>query len=306
MVLVVTNSARKLAPDVAAAYVLEWSARPDISARSVLVTIFGDSILPVTRSLWLAQLFQLTELFGFSHRLVRTSMYRLAAEGWLTNERVGRQSCYHLTELAARESSQAEARIYQATSADWSGRWSLVFLENSSLDAQEQDRISEHLLWHGFIRLGRGVFGSPTATPAEVRELCLPLHPSSHVPIASANFADLGELVDSGFFSSGFNTPEVESVYGEFVERYEPFCSGGVPEQPLGAFALRTMLVHDIRRIRLRFPDVPSQLLRSDWIGDRAERVARTLYPVLSAAAAPGLSEVLEIEYPAVLPKRFD
>ena len=73
--------------------------QPDISARSVLVTVLGDSVLPVTKTVWLSSLFELARPFGFSERLVRTSMFRLAAEGWVSNERVGRRSRYSLTRL---------------------------------------------------------------------------------------------------------------------------------------------------------------------------------------------------------------
>ena len=299
-----TNTSRATSGEVATV-IAEWSAKADISARSVLVTIFGDTVVPVMRSFWLSQLFQLTDRFGFSPRLVRTSMYRLAAEGWLTNERVGRQSCYHLTDLAVRESTQAGSRIYHATPSDWSGMWSLVFLDNSSLRADERDTLGEHLAWHGFVRLGRGLMGSPTITTSEVRELCSLLNLSVHVPIASANFDDLEDLVGSGFFSSGLNTPDIERVYAEFVARYEPLCGASPPKDALDSFALRTMLVHDLRRIRLRFPDIPAQLLPVDWVGDRADDIASRLYPVLSAAAAPALSAVFDVDYPAVMADRF-
>lgn len=296
----------QISPAEVAGVVADWSAKPDISARSVLVTIFGDTVLPVTRSFWLSQLFQLTDRFGFTARLVRTSMYRLAAEDWLTNERVGRQSCYHLTDLAVRESIQAGTRIYHATPSDWSGLWSLVFLDSSGLPDEERETITEHLTWHGFVHLGRGLLGSPTISTSEVRELCELLGPSAHVPVASANFDDLEGLVQSGFFSSGLNTPEIEAVYSDFVARYEPLTGSTPPDDALDAFALRTMLVHDIRRIRLRFPDLPAQLLPGEWIGDRADDIASTLYRSLSAAAAPALSEVLDVDYPVVIAGRFD
>lgn len=300
-----SNSSHGLSGEVATV-IAEWSAKADISARSVLVTIFGDTVVPVMRSFWLFQLFQLTDKFGFSHRLVRTSMYRLAAEKWLTNERVGRQSCYHLTDLAVRKSTQAAGRIYHATPSDWSGMWSLVFLDDSSLPTDERESITEHLTWHGFIRLGRGVMGSPTNSTAEVRELCALLDPSARVPVASARFDDLESLAQSDFFSDRLNTPDLEAAYGEFVARYEPLRGAELPEDDLDAFALRTMLVHDLRRIRLRFPDIPAQLLPVDWVGARANDLASALYPALSTAAAPALSAVLDVDYPAVIPNRFD
>ena len=42
-----------------AATIRQRCSEPDISARSVLVTVLGDSVLPVTKTLWLSSLFEL-------------------------------------------------------------------------------------------------------------------------------------------------------------------------------------------------------------------------------------------------------
>lgn len=305
MVVMTAEARARLAESSLLDMIASWSAKPDTSARSVLVTIFGDTVLPVSQDIWMSQLFQLTESFGFTDRLVRTSMFRLAGEGWLTNERVGRQSRYTLTDLAVAESTRANHRIYEVTAADWSGAWTLVLLDHSGLATDEQATVSEHLTWHGFVRLGRGLLGSPTVSAHDVEELCSLLEPTAHVPVASARFEDLEQLVDEGFFSTGFNTPAMASVYEDFVRDYEPLVDDAGVDEPMVAFTLRTMLVHDIRRIRLRYPDVPAQLLPPDWVGDRADEIASLLYPRLSESAAPALTEILEVDYPCVLPGRF-
>lgn len=75
-----------------------WGRAGDISARSALVTILGDTIAPLGGAAWLADVITLAEPFGFSERLIRTSMFRLAAEGWVVSERHGRRSRYGLTD----------------------------------------------------------------------------------------------------------------------------------------------------------------------------------------------------------------
>ena len=135
--------------DTRADLIRSWVAEPKNTARSVLVTIFGDTILPVTTSIWLAQLFQLTDAFAFSRRLVRTSLFRLAAEGWFTNERVGRESRYSLTPLAIEESRQAAQRIYQTSDPNWAGSWIAVFLDAPALTDSDRAQLAQHLRWHG-------------------------------------------------------------------------------------------------------------------------------------------------------------
>lgn len=296
--------------DRAETLVAEWVARPDHTARSVLVTIFGDTILPVATGIWLSQLFTLTDVFGFSDRLVRTSIYRLSNEGWLTSERSGRQSRYELTDQARAETDEASARIYQSVSSDWSGEWCLVFLDAPHLDPELRDRLKRHLGWHGFAPLGRGVVAAPGRAPDRARELCRSVAPSAHVPMGVLEFSELDAVVADGFFDTTFGLDDLAAAFAAFVDFHQRVDTSveTVVEERDGAtaFALRTMLIHDLRRIRLRSADVPVELLPTDWPGADADRLAASLYTTLGSTAAPWLSGVLEVEYPARIPGRFD
>src|ERR1700760_1744890 len=63
---------------------------------SLLITIFGDSIAPRGGVVTLGSLIQLAAPFGLTERLVRTSVARLAQDGWLAARRDGRLSEYRL------------------------------------------------------------------------------------------------------------------------------------------------------------------------------------------------------------------
>lgn len=283
-------------------FIHRWADRSDISARSVLVTIFGDTILPVTRELWLSQLFQLTQAFGFSDRLVRTSLFRLAQEGWVTNERVGRQSRYRLTDLAAEESAEADERIYGRPEPSWRSQWSLAFLEAPLVSPDAAARLREHLTWNGFVALSAHVLGSPTIGPARLTELIGLISPDTVVPIAAAEFADLDALAESGFFLHHFDLADSQAAYQAFIADHEPLPD---PADSIQAVAARTMLIHDLRRIRLRAPDLPATVLPADWAGEAAHQLAQDRYQKLSELAAPALTEILGVDYPANFTSRF-
>ncbi len=292
--------------DIAAA-VRERCQQSDISARSVLVTVLGDSVLPVTKTLWLSSLFELAAPFGFSQRLVRTSMFRLVSEGWVSNERVGRRSRYSLSLLAVRESEDADRRIYTTDRAGWDGSWTLAVLDTALMPAPERDRIARHLRWHGFVALGRGLLASPSVTVAGLGEILSLVEPAATVPMGRAEIDELDRLVDEGFFADVFRTDDTEDAYRDFLARYEPWQDHDLEEvAPLDAYGLRTMLVHEFRRIRLRAPDMPAELLPPKWIGDCAYDVAADLYRRLSLPASSALSEILEVDYPATMPRRFE
>src|SRR5688572_23487496 len=63
---------------------------------SLLVTILGDSIAPRGGAVTLGSLIKLAQPFALTERLVRTSVGRLARDGWLSSRRMGRQSEYAL------------------------------------------------------------------------------------------------------------------------------------------------------------------------------------------------------------------
>src|SRR5579863_4169899 len=85
-----------------------FRARKPLRVGSLLVTIFGDAIAPRGGVVTLGSLIRLAALFGLPDRLVRTSVARLAHDGWLVARREGRRSEYRLT-------TDGEQRVADAT-----------------------------------------------------------------------------------------------------------------------------------------------------------------------------------------------
>ena len=282
-----------------------WRSAPHISARSVLVTILGDALLPVSKSAWLAHLIKLAEPYNFSSRLVRTSLFRLADEGWVTSERHGRQSKYMLTSFAQREFADAAARIYSNDRPALDGKWTLVLFEGTRISIRERDRLARHLGWHGFVALERGVLASPICGVETVRQILAEAFPQVLSAVAEAEFPDIDALVQKGFFSSAFAFDDFDMAYQGFVDAYAEFDGGFATMSPMDAYCARTMLIHDLRRVTLRMPPLPGELLPTPWSGNEAYALAARLYPRLCAESAVLLGEVLELDYPVQIPFRF-
>ena len=62
--------------------------------KSLVVTVCGDTIAPHGGGFWLGSMIELLAPLGVGDRLVRTSVFRLVQEGWLTASREGRRSRY--------------------------------------------------------------------------------------------------------------------------------------------------------------------------------------------------------------------
>jgi phenylacetic acid degradation operon negative regulatory protein len=270
-----------------------FGARPDISARSVLVTIFGDSVVPAGGEIWLADLIELCRQFGFNQRLVRTSMFRLAAEGWFETDRVGRRSRYRLTAWAIEEFARAEDRIYGRPPTEWDGHWTLVVLDTDLVPRAEAELLRRELAGHGFAAIAPGLLAHPRHPTQMVARVAARTGLSSPVPVATAEFPDLAQLADTGWIRALFELGPVAGRYQIVVDRYHRLGADhltGIGDDD--AFALRVMVVHDLRRARLIDPDLPLEVLGAHWPAATAYGVAASLYHQVAPGAERWFNDV--------------
>src|SRR5205807_947267 len=115
-------------PAAVRALLRRWRAQRPLRAGSLLVTIFGDAIAPRGAAVTLGSLIRLAAPFGLTERLVRTSVARLARDGWLAARRSGRRSEYRLTRAGAERFAEATRRIYGQSPGAWDGRWTLLVI----------------------------------------------------------------------------------------------------------------------------------------------------------------------------------
>ena len=81
-----------IALTAAAELVARFRRQRPLRGGSLIVTLFGDSILPRGGTIALGSLIELAAPFGLNERLVRTATTRLAHDGWLEGRRAGKLS----------------------------------------------------------------------------------------------------------------------------------------------------------------------------------------------------------------------
>jgi phenylacetic acid degradation operon negative regulatory protein len=267
--------------------------RPDTSARTLLVTVFGDSIEPHGGEVWLGSLAGLVAPLGISERLVRTSLNRLVGEGLLAPRRIGRRSFYSVTPTAHHEFWSVEDRIYQRHRRPWDGRWTIL-VETNGIGGGARADLRQRLGWLGFASLSPGVQLCPTDRTVDLEVLLDELRLTGQVAVFRGE-ADAGlGLADHRLAQRTSDLEALEPSYQAFLRRFGRAGQAVGEVVPDTAFLVRTLLVHAYRRIALREPELPAGLWPDAWIGDEAYDLAARLYHALDPAAEAHLAATCE------------
>jgi phenylacetic acid degradation operon negative regulatory protein len=274
----------------------EFRARPTLRAGSLIVTVFGDAIAPRGGTVWIGSLIRVMSDFGISERLVRTSVFRLARDGWLDVDQVGRQSYYRLTEEGAMRFIQATHRIYGEPRQSWEGNWCLVLI--AGLDSDRRELVRRELSWLGFAAISADVLAHPSPDAADLEGQLKRLDCGDLVVM---NGRSRGPSLQNGAIRElvrrSWNLKDIEQRYEAFLGRFRPVFAAtrrcrAVP--PRTAFQIRTLMLQEYRKILLRDPLLPAELLPQAWHGVPAYQLCRNLYRRVYSAADEFLSETME------------
>ncbi|MBP2313552.1 phenylacetic acid degradation operon negative regulatory protein PaaX [Azospirillum soli] len=266
-------------------------------AKSLIITVYGDAILPHGGSAWLGSLIDLMAHFGLSERIVRTSVFRLCKDDWLTNTQIGRRSFYRVTESGHERFAAAERRIYAPLVRGWDRGWHLLLVAPNALDVETREKLRRELVWQGFGAAANNVFAHPNCDEAAMHRLLAELGIADKVVHMKAThdrasgYGPLRELV-RGFW----DVDQLERDYAGFLDRFRPVWqaldSTDSPDPRL-CCVLRTLMIHDFRRILLRDPMLPPDLLPPDWPGQESRMLTRNIYRLVRQPAESFLMSAL-------------
>jgi phenylacetic acid degradation operon negative regulatory protein len=274
----------------------ELRSRPTLRAGSLITTVFGDAIAPRGGRVWIGSLIRSLEAFGASERLVRTSIFRLARDRWLDVDQVGRRSYYRLTAEGTRRFEQATHRIYGEPRQRWSGDWTLALLAGLPTDVKEPVR--KELAWLGFGTVSANVLVHPSPDAHDLKACLEGLQQHDRLVVLGAK--SLGAAQDHALremAQNSWNLGDIDARYARFVRRFRPLYAAAQKQRapaPELAFQVRTLLIQEYRKILLRDPLLPTELLPPGWHGTPAYQLCRNLYRAVYDAADTYLGEAME------------
>ena len=271
-----------------------FQSRPTLRAGSLITTVFGDAIAPRGGVVWLGSLIQAMQGFGINERLVRTSVFRLAKDGWLQSKQVGRRSYYSLTEEGRERFAQATHRIYSEPVGEWDGTWCLVLL--ADLDSDTRDLLRREIGWLGFGAMSANVLAHPAPEMADLDVTLRRLDLADDVVVIEGKTVR-GPSAMRRAAQDCWNLNDIDARYEAFVQMFRPVLaslSKTATIKPETAFRVRTMLIQEYRKVLLRDPQLPADLLPADWHGSAAYQLCRNLYVALHEPADAYLTATME------------
>lgn len=280
---------------VADELVAGFRSRPTVRAGSLITTVFGDSIAPRGGTVWLGSLITAMADFDISERLVRTSVFRLARDGWLQSEQQGRRSYYSLTDDGKERFRSATHRIYGRPAAHWDGSWCLLLL--SRLNAVTRDLVRRECGWLGFGAVSTSVLAHPAPDRNDLEATLRRLGVAADVIVLTGHTVHSDEPMRQLAHES-WNLGDLDLRYRWFVEQFRPALDAAQKLDgditPRTAFRVRTLMIQEYRKVLLRDPKMPHELLPAPWHGTEAYELCRDLYLRLHRACDQYVTETLE------------
>src|SRR5271155_3637776 len=217
------------------ARIVEQLKREPSRTGSIVITLFGDAIVPRGGSAWLGTLLAFFERLDIDSGGVRTAMSRLPADGRLGSHKVGRNSFYRLVRKGRQTFDAATRHIYDSQASDWTGRFELLLIGAS----EDRDASREALKNAGFGSPLPGVWIAPSGVP-------IPEEAARAIRLEVSAEDDSGRRL----LSASWPLDRTADAYQKFIRTFEPlrgWIGRGERLSDTDAFTARILLIHHYR-----------------------------------------------------------
>jgi phenylacetic acid degradation operon negative regulatory protein len=238
------------------------------AARSVLLTLLGEYVLPRSGGVWQETAVAALGALGYTPEAARQAISRSVRDGWLATERRGRRARMFLTDSSAELLRTGAERIYTFGSPwRWDDRWLLVVLRVPENRREVRHQLRTRLAWAGLGSLGGGFWLTPHVDREREVAAVVSEEPVADVLSFHARLGDLGEPMK--VVQAAWDLDAVSEQYQTFIEDF----SRANPSSLESCFRMQTELVHAWRKFPFLDPYLPDELLPAGWPGRRSYRL---------------------------------
>jgi phenylacetic acid degradation operon negative regulatory protein len=252
------------------------------SARSLLMTLLGEYVLPCERPAWTSTIVEALSADGVEEKAARQALARTSAEGWIVSERVGRRVRWTLTPEGHRLLTEGAERIFAfgRTAPAWDGRWLMLLVTVPETRRDLRHRLRTRLTWAGFGTPEPGVWINPDpAREQEARHVLRDLDLDQGAMSFTAAHGAVGS--QAAMVARAWDLSTLEAEYEAFVTTFGALA----PDTDAAALRAQSRLVHEWRRFPFLDPRLPRELLPADWTGVKAVEVFHARHAEWSQAA---------------------
>jgi phenylacetic acid degradation operon negative regulatory protein len=245
------------------------------SARSLLLTVLGEFVLPRSEPVWTQTLIDVLAGLGVEQKSARQALARTAAEGLLASDRSGRRVRWSLSSAGRRLLTEGAARIYGfgTRSTAWDGRWLLLLVSVPESRRQLRHRLRTRLAWAGLGSPTPGVWVTPD--PAKQDEVSRVIADLELTEVTSSFVGPFGAIgAERDVVAQAWDLAGIEAAYADFLATF----GSTVPGTPAEVMTAQIHLVHAWRRFPFLDPALPGELLPAEWAGARAAALFGTLH----------------------------
>lgn len=245
-----------------------------IKTRFGIIILLGDYILPRGKEFWLNDMLTLLKLVGIPERTGRSTLSRMADDGWFEVSSVGRQRKFRVTPWAENVLRQGDLRVFENELTEWDGTWQLAIYSLPESKRVLRNTLRKQLMWLGYAMLTPGSWISPHDRQASLEQILVDLDAVEYVHFFSGEYS--GAVPIEELVQTSWDLGAIGSSYDNFLETHRPVLENLWQQQdtitPETALIHRFRLSCDFVSLLQQDPNLPSQFLPEGWPGNTARR----------------------------------
>jgi phenylacetic acid degradation operon negative regulatory protein len=241
------------------------------SARSLLLTLFGEFARHGSEHVWTATLLYALEGVGVGEKSARQAIMRTAASGWIESIKDGRRASWRLTARGRDLINAGSERLKSLRDESWEQRWLILHISLPETHRAVRVKVYRALSWLGFGNPAPALWVNPhVERQAETKDLIARFDLSKVAFGFAGNSLDLG-VTDKELVARAWDMESISAHYRQLVATFGKMR----PRSDEAILFAHVQLVNQLQRLPYIDPGLPALLLPTTWRGQEyAARLA--------------------------------